>query len=449
MSKLLQGNAKALQAEMEYFRKILDTRLKLYFGQETEHRDILAIKAPVHKKKSSNWAKWLHQYQPTITERLTVLLALVPHLDPRLLDVFFSKNATFDRAFSEFGGRADQLHQGFQPTGETVLFLVAAGDLEQRITAKQVFSADHYFHQNNILYLDHSTSSAYPMTGLLRLDANFLAQITHGQETKPIFGKDFPAELIQTPLNWSDLVLNKQTLQQIQEIETWIEHGDTLLHDWGMNGRIRSGFRALFHGPPGTGKTVTACLLGKQSGRDVYRIDLSMVVSKYIGETEKNLAKVFQQAENKNWILFFDEADALFGKRTETRSANDRFANQEVAYLLQRIESFSGIVILATNLKNNIDEAFSRRFEAIIHFPMPNANERLRLWKMGFSPKAKMSPEVDLDMIAQRFELSGGAIMNAIRYASLEAIRTKSKVISMRAIQLGIRRELVKEGKVV
>jgi len=126
----------------------------------------------------------------------------------------------------------------------------------------------------------------------------------------------------------------------------------------------------LFIGAPGTGKKILASLIGQQSGKEVYRIDLSMVVSKYIGETEKNLSKIFDAAEHKNWILFFDEADALFGKRTNVRDAHDKYANQEVAYLLQKIENYNGLVLLATNMKNNIDEAFTRRLQSIIHFPL-------------------------------------------------------------------------------
>lgn len=287
------------------------------------------------------------------------------------------------------------------------------------------------------------------MTGILTVSEEYLARFTHGQVPKPVFGKNFPAQLIETPLEWTGLVLNAQTRRQIQEIETWIEHGDTLRHDWGMNKKIRPGFRALFHGRPGTGKKTTACLLGKATGREVYRVNLPMVISKYIGETEKNLAKVFQQAEHKGWILFFDEADALFGKRSKTKSAQNRFANQEVAYLLQRIETFDGIVILVSNDKDNIDEVFTRRFEAIIEFPIPSPEERLRIWQNSLFSQAQLAPEVDLKEIAQRFELSGGAISNVVRHASLEALRQGTNVIAFHDLQQGVRRELVKEGKLL
>src|SRR4030095_7939978 len=153
--------------------------------------------------------------------------------------------------------------------------------------------------------------------------------------------------------------------------------------------------RILFIGAPGTGKKIAASLIGQQLSKEVYKIDLSMVVSKYIGETEKNLELLFARAEDKGWILFFDEADALFGKRTNVRDAHDKYANQEVSYLLQRIEDYNGLIILATNMKNNIDDAFMRRFNSILKFPFPDANERYLIWKKSFPPNAIFKEKPD------------------------------------------------------
>jgi len=172
-----------------------------------------------------------------------------------------------------------------------------------------------------------------------------------------------------------------------------------------------------------------------------------MIVSKYIGETEKNLARVFDLAEHKGWILFFDEADALFGSRTRIADSHDRFANQEVSFLLQRVEEFSGVVILASNLKANIDDAFMRRFHSVIHFPMPRAAERLRLWQEAFSPRARLDPRIDLGAIAENHEISGGTIMNVVRYASLAALGRNSELVLLEDLEDGIRRELLKEGR--
>jgi SpoVK/Ycf46/Vps4 family AAA+-type ATPase len=226
-----------------------------------------------------------------------------------------------------------------------------------------------------------------------------------------------------------------------------MEHGEALMGEWGMAPKLRPGYRSLFYGPPGTGKTMTACVLGKTTGRDVYKVDLSLVMSKYIGETEKNLGRIFDRAEHKGWILFFDEAEALFGKRSETKNAHDRYANQEVAFLLQRIETFDGISILASNLRENIDDAFARRFESIIYFPMPRPEERLRLWRQGVSPKAQLDRSVDLDWIAREHTLTGGAIMNVIRYASLQSLKDGGRPLRGEDFQQGIRKEYAKEGK--
>jgi SpoVK/Ycf46/Vps4 family AAA+-type ATPase len=242
---------------------------------------------------------------------------------------------------------------------------------------------------------------------------------------------------IETELGRDDLVLPPGTRRRIEGIETWIQRKDKLETEL----KPRPGHRTLFYGPPGTGKTLTACLLGKSTGRDVYRVDLSPVVTKYIGETEKNLAKVFDHAQRKGWILFFDEADALFGKRSEINDAHDRYANQEISYLLQRLETFDGVAILSSNHKNIIDDAFARRFESVIHFPIPRPAERLKLWKRGLPAKAKLEKSIDLESLARTYNLSGGAIMDILRYASQEALKNSNETIAAEDVMQGIRRE--------
>ncbi len=216
-----------------------------------------------------------------------------------------------------------------------------------------------------------------------------------------------------------------------------------------MKKRVKPGYRALFYGPPGTGKTLTATLLGKYTGKDVFRIDLSRVVSKYIGETEKNLSRLFDKAENKNWILFFDEADALFGKRTDIRDAHDKYANQEVAYLLQRIEAYNGLVILATNQRGNIDDAFIRRFQAIIHFPLPGARERQEIWQKAFPVQIELEKAIDWQQIASRYELTGAGIINVAHYCAVAVLASKVHRLSLKQLEAAVMREYIKEGKVV
>jgi SpoVK/Ycf46/Vps4 family AAA+-type ATPase len=202
----------------------------------------------------------------------------------------------------------------------------------------------------------------------------------------------------------------------------------------------------LFYGPSGSGKTLAVQLLGKTLGIDVFRIDLSMVVSKYIGETEKNLAYLFDRAKGKNWILFFDEADALFGKRTDIGDAKDKWANLEMSYLLQRMEEHNGLTILASNFKNNIDNAMTRRFQSVIFFNRPEREQRLELWKKLLPPPFKYHPKLDFNKLAQ-YELTGGNISNVIKAACLEAISRNSEQVDSQDLADAITREFSKENR--
>ena len=441
----LQANARDLELELTWFSQVLDARMKHYFTQEEPAADVFTLPPP-DLGDSSPYASFIRHYQLSFPERVAVALALTAHIRPRLLDVFFVKNKNFDRKFTEFGGVFGGPDGDFTPTGETLAFLLGGDDLVVRFSLQSLFDGEHFFARHNILRLTPSGDEA-AMKAPLRLSDEYLSFFTTGQPRRPDFGVNFPARYIETQLTWDDLVLHPGTRTQIEEIETWLQHGETLMSDWGMAPKLRPGYRSLFYGPPGTGKTMTACLLGKSTGRDVYKVDLSLIVSKYIGETEKNLGKVFDQAQNRDWILFFDEADALFGKRSETKDAHDRYANQEVSYLLQRIETFNGIAILASNRRDDLDEAFARRFESIIYFPMPRPEERLRLWQQGFSKQSQLDESLNLEKISQDHNLAGGSIMNVIRYASLEALKKQRTVIASEDVLQGIRREYAKEGK--
>jgi SpoVK/Ycf46/Vps4 family AAA+-type ATPase len=303
--------------------------------------------------------------------------------------------------------------------------------------------------KEKILYIESVPKGEPAMSGKLQIDEEYVAKLTTGTIVKPQLSQEFPASLIETQLNWEDLVLNEKTMNQIKEIETWLQYHSILMNDWNMKHKIKPGYRVMFYGPPGTGKTLTAGLLGKYTNKDVYRIDLSLVVSKYIGETEKNLSSLFDKAINKNWILFFDEADAVFGKRTSVRDAHDKYANQEVSYLLQRIEAHPGLVILASNFKSNIDVAFTRRFQTIIEFEIPSYNERLRLWKNTLPKNIGLQTSVSLELLAKKYAMTGANIMNVVQYACLKTIAKNSKAIQNSFLIEGIKKEYLKEGRTV
>ncbi|OKS86509.1 ATP-binding protein [Mucilaginibacter polytrichastri] len=446
---MIKYNAEALGREMQWLGQVIDARMKLYWGQPAHCTNIEELNPPSFPNDRSVYKQIVSHYQMNFAERVILAMALAPHMQPHLLDVFFIKNADYDRGFTEFGGIKGVNHGGFIPTGETVAFILAGNDLEKRFRLLNIFGEDHFFRKFNILNIVHPQSQEPFLSGVLTISSEYLNFFTSGESHKPDYSINFPARRLTTNLDWTDLVLEERVLEEVSEICDWIAFGDKLLNEWEMKKKIKPGFRTLFYGPPGTGKTLTASLLGKSAGLDVYRIDLSMVVSKFIGETEKNLANIFDQAENKNWILFFDEADALFGKRTQASSSNDRHANQEISYLLQRVEDFPGVVILATNLKANLDDAFSRRFQSMIYFPIPGPAQRRRLWEQSFPNTTVFESKLNLEEIARKYEMAGGAIINVSRYSALRALKRGDKTILSEDIMMGIRKEFGKDGKTI
>lgn len=442
-----EKNAKVLQAEFDWFEAVLKMRIETYFDPKPDEPDPLDIPFPGIDADTTPYARQIIRYQLSGEERLVVLLALAPYLKPNLLDIFLTRNKLYDRPFTEFGGRDQNFHNGFLPTIQTALFLLSGNNLFKRLTYHRLFDARHIFRQKHLLDLEVPEKKAPFITAPLCLTPEFMGRLIYGQTKDPDWGEHFPAKRLLTQMAWEDLVLMPQTREQLSELWAWSAHGHELLNHWDMGKRLSPGYRCLFYGPPGTGKTLTAGLLGKRANLPVYRIDLSLVVSKYIGETEKNLEKIFQRAEQKECILFFDEADALFGKRTQISDAHDRYANQGTSYLLQRIENCPNIVILASNLKENLDDAFTRRFQSVIYFPIPRKKERLQLWQQSFSPASRLEKDIDIEKIAEKYEIAGGAIMNVIRYASLMAIARNTNTITMKDLNRGIQREYAKEGR--
>jgi AAA+ superfamily predicted ATPase len=441
----MKQNFANLQLALDWLRNVLVGRLNIHLGRAKNFE----VGPLEFHNADFGLAKFLETHNPSLEEFAVLMLALAPNLKPDFFGKIIAEHFPEGGDFPEFGSVKAINHRGILPTGETALFILAGDNLEKRVEVQRLLGSEHWFFQKHILWLDPVPEGEPIMSGRLIIDPEIVEQLTTGTVSKPRFSANFPAEYIETEMEWSDLVLHPNTSRQIREIENWITHNDTLMQKWGMKKKIKPGYRALFYGPPGTGKTLTATLLGKYTGKDVFRIDLSRVVSKYIGETEKNLSRLFDKAENKNWILFFDEADALFGKRTDIRDAHDKYANQEVAYLLQRIEGYNGLVILATNQRGNIDEAFVRRFQTIIHFPMPRPEERYGIWSKAFPEQIEIAKDIDWRQVAARFELAGASIMNVTHYCALEVLSDKSRSLDLKRLEAAIMREYIKEGKVM
>ena len=258
------------------------------------------------------------------------------------------------------------------------------------------------------------------------------------------------ARKITPRYGWHDIILPGDQLALLQEIINTVRGRPQVLDGWGLGRKLASsrGVTILFAGPPGTGKTMAAEIIAGDLGLDLYKIDLSTVVSKYIGETEKNIERIFREAEQSNAILFFDEADALFGKRSEVRDSHDRYANIEISYLLQRMEAYDGVTILATNLRANLDEAFTRRLQFAVNFPFPEAEDRQRIWETLFPREVPRSEEIDFRLLAERFRLSGGSIRNIIVGAAYLAA-TDGGTVTLGHMLHSTRRELQKMGRLI
>ncbi len=266
----------------------------------------------------------------------------------------------------------------------------------------------------------------------------------------PEMSTTFPAVPLTTVHDRGSLVVRKDIGDLLDRIANRIRFEHRVVVDWGLGERLdhARGLVALFHGPPGTGKTLAAAVVAKSAGLDAYRVDMQACVSKYIGETEKNLDRVFRRAEAERCLLFFDEADAFFGRRTEVHDAHDRYANHDVSYLLQRVEQHPGVVVLATNLPAALDEAFERRIDVDVEFVRPGRAERMQLWKGLIPDSMPVDVDVDLARLADRFDLSGGEIRNAVVEAAYCAA-VEDAAVGQRHFEHGVATQFARSGRMM
>ena len=456
---IIKKNAADLDAELNWLAVIIETRIRLKHGQKSRYRDISRIKPPSIKWSKSEYARFVQDNGFGVEERFLLILSMVPHLRPQLLDALTVPEIIqpgkttvpdADPGLSEHGPTdpgptdasltypgptdpgltAPTRHSGFIPTGETAMFIFAGDDLEKRLALLKVLDSSHPFSKMGVLRLADVPTGVPMLKGALLISDAVLQRCTTGESSKAVNLTDIPSSRLTTKLDWDDLVLADQVLALLQQVELFLRNKKTLSDKWRGEKHLRPGLNVLFHGPPGTGKTLAAALLGKKTGVHVYRIDLSAVVSAYIGETEKNLSRIFERAASQDFVLFFDEADALFGKRSSSHDTRDLPANHAASCLAQFMENHDGLVILAADSKTKLGDSFLDEFQLAVHFPMPGPDQRLRLWKEGFGKSEKLHRDADLNKIAAEYELSGAAIMNVIRFASLHALRRKSSKVA-------------------
>lgn len=449
------GKQSFVAASVDILLDVTEARLNHHFGKSDKfvQPDFGII------DDGSALAKFVIANNLKVEEYLVLILAIAPHLQADLFSDLIRKHLPKGGDFPEFGGTKGVNYRGILPTGDTALFLLAGTNTEARLhysswmRGESSGSADggpdlsrKTIFQNGVVTIELMKEGEPQMSGRLLLSQEKLSEFIAGKKWRPSFGSGFPASLLETKMEWSDIVLSPQTEKELKMIQNWLTFHSRIEADRSLGKRTKPGYRALFYGPPGTGKTLTASLLGKQFGLDVYRIDLSLVVSKYIGETEKNLHHIFEMA--REWILFFDEADALFGKRTNVQSAHDRFANQEVSYLLQKVEEHPGLVVLATNFRNNMDHAFVRRFQSVVPFNIPTEQESLKLWESIMPADIDWSKDISLSELARKYELTGASILNIVQSASISAL-AEARQIEQRDLLESIHSEYSKNGKSV
>ena len=389
-------------------------------------------------------------------------LSLVSHIEVGFFEKVLSELKLGKNKILSLGLIEGRDFPGLLPTVGTFLYLLGGNDTTKRLELLNYCDKDSILVESGIITLRKPENNEPFIASRLDIAPEYVDLFLRGYSAPPKLSPSFPAQLLQTDLEWKDLVLPSEVRTKINHLKKWLQHHSSLQELNVLSRHLKRGFMTLFSGPPGTGKTLTASLLGKvpsDSGevltRLVYRIDLSMVVSKFVGETEKNLSKIFDRAKHQDWILLFDEADALFGKRTQVRDAHDRYANQQIAYLLQRIEEYPGLVVLTSNLSANIDPAFYRRFDMILQFPIPGPKERLTIWQKAlelgkYAEGVQVANDVDKKYLANTYKISGAAIINAIKYAVIESFGNKNQNIVQQDLLIeGIKQELRKEGLVV
>lgn len=435
----MHPNTQNLQAEIDWLEQII-----IQSGDNMqEFNDTQCawskFAPPVLSSQDSVYGQFTSENELTIEERLVLVLSLCVHLRPGILHPLIMERNKF-RLVKTTGNN-------ITPSGETALMLLAGNNLEKRIYYQYIFDTAHVFYRKSVLDLGPVDDGASALDGVLKVNKSYKDLFIHNQYKKPRFSHQFPAHLLTTNLEWDDMILNESALKKLEEIRAFHQYEKELKENLGLVKHIKPGYRCLFYGPSGTGKTLAASLIGKYLKKDVYRVDLSSVVSKYIGETSKNLNNLFNTAEDKGWILFFDEGDALFGKRTDSNESDNKanyYANQDIGFLLQRIENYNGLVIVASNLRKNMDTAFSRRFQVIVLFDIPDPAKRLRLWSENVSPKLPYDPTVNLDVLATRHSLSAASIVNVINRASLLALQRGGTTIKSPELELCIMDEQYK-----
>ncbi len=441
----MTDNLQGMLLGMEWLSTIIQHRTS---KDETQRNTSLESMVVYQKEEAkSTLYKLCFDLKLSLADKLLLVLAYTAQFKPALLDPLLAHKVESKTRYREYGGVIDSTDGKLVPTLQTAVYLLAGQDDVKAGIYYETLRNSPLFAEQVLRLRPVKSDQDHPLYHTLELNLAYYHFLTNGKKPKYEESEDFPAYLLQTNKNFEDLILKATTLEHLQAPMNFVRYYDALFADQDTLRIIKPGYVVMLYGPPGTGKTMTAAVMGKALDVDVYAVNLSRIVSKYIGETEKNLEKVFNLLSDKRCILFFDEADALFGKRTEVSDAKDRYANQEVAYLLQKIEQFPGLVILASNFRQNLDDAFKRRIINSILIPPPDQELRTILWQRSIPPAFRYEEEDMPARLAERYSLTGANIANIIKLSCIEALSQGSSILSTPILEHHIKFELIKEGK--
>lgn len=423
----------AVLDEIKWLETIIAQRTN-ELDAEAEVASIKQIAAkPIHED-DAHYQQFIISQGFDVPERMLLALGIARSTFPQVFKPLVKVYKNIEKQF-EFGGILETGSNRFIPTLRTLFFLLSGSHLQNQFAYHLKFTHQHLLFEHNIMKIeaDGRKERAFEEDLLyqpIKLNDAYLKYFLGDPAPTLDSDRDFPATLLRTNKTFDDLVLPDRVIKQLNGPMNYIRNYENLMQQEDTKGKIKPGYLILLYGKPGTGKTMTASVMGNYLGVEVYYLNLSRVVSKYIGETEKNLEKVFNRLEKKLCILFVDEADALFGKRTEVKDSKDRYANQEVAYLLQRVERFPGVVILATNHDENMDEAFTRRILTHIQVPLPDAKACRVLWERSIPSSFQYEYKALPEQLGNEFALTGGNISNIIKQACLKAKEMGTHIIS-------------------
>ncbi|MDQ3108741.1 MAG: ATP-binding protein [Bacteroidota bacterium] len=437
-----------LGTEQSWLKSCIASRIAIFKKEQSKDSDIFTLNPPsIVESTTDEYALLIRKHNFNNEERLLLALAMCNHFDPRTLNGFMESPQLqmVSRVLKSENGLS------ISPTAETFFFLVAGENNKSYLSFHHYFSTDHPFYKDSILDLSESPSGISKFDGALNVPVSYRELLLYNKYQPPRFSSEFPAHLLSTKLDWSDLVLQPYTQNALNEMKNRLVY-ETDVRSWEtatgrLGDHMRPGMRVLLYGASGQGKTFTTALLGKLLNRDVYRIDLSAIISKYVGETSKNLRSLFDTAERKDWIIFIDEGDALLGMRADLSSSQSSTAqsnNHDVAYILQRIETFDGIIIVATNLANNIDAAFERRFEGRILYQGLSAENQWKVWSNVWPMRLKMEEGSRIDAMLMDNSLSPASIVNVVQRIAIMMAEQKLAVVPKELIRKCIMDEALK-----